>query len=113
MKGIHVDQNEMKVTVGDGIRWGQLNHALDVYDLHTPRGGCADVGCCGFTLGGGYGYTAMRYGMACDQLAEVTMVTSKGAIVVANEHENNDLFWAHDRGGTGGNFGIVISLTYN
>ena len=112
MNGIHVNKAEMIVEVGAGVRWGMLNHALDAYRLHTPGGSCSDVGCCGFTLGGGYGYTAMEFGMACDQLVEVTVVTADGEIVTANESENSDLFWAH-RGGTGGNFGIVISLKYN
>ena len=62
LTGIHVNREEMKVTIGFGVRWGMLNHALDAYGLHTPGGSCSDVGCCGFTLCGGYGYT----GMACD-----------------------------------------------
>lgn len=111
MAGIHVNPKEMKVTVGSGVRWGMLNHALDAYGLHTPGGSCSDVGCCGFTLGGGYGYTAMKYGMTCDQLIEVTVVTANGEVVVANEQQHSDLYWGH-RGGTGGNFGVVVSLTY-
>ncbi|MDH5462775.1 MAG: hypothetical protein OEW49_00500 [Nitrosopumilus sp.] len=65
----------------------------------------------GFTLGGGYGYTAMRWGFACDNLLEITMVTADGLIVVANETENSDLYWAH-RGGTEGFFCIVTSLKF-
>jgi FAD/FMN-containing dehydrogenase len=34
-----------------------------------------------------------------------------GAIVLANASKNSDLFWAV-RGGTGGNFGVVLQITY-
>merc|ERR1712087_352889 len=39
------------------------------------------------------------------------VVTASGDIVVANETSNADLFWAL-RGGGGGTFGIIISITY-
>jgi FAD/FMN-containing dehydrogenase len=69
------------------------------------------VGITGYTLGGGYGYTSMQYGMACDNLVEITMVACDGTIVTANATTNPELLWAH-QGGTGGNFGVVVSLTY-
>jgi len=53
----------------------------------------------------------MRWGFACDNLLEITMVTADGLIVVANETENSDLYWAH-RGGTEGFFCIVTSLKF-
>ena len=62
-------------------------------------------------MGGGYGYTSMRWGMACDNLLEITMVTATGAVVTANATNNPELLWAH-QGGTGGNFGIVVALKY-
>jgi hypothetical protein len=47
--------------------------------------------------------------MGSDNIIETTVVTSQGAIIVANECENIDLFWAI-RGG-GGGFGVILSLT--
>lgn len=111
IKGIFIDPDAMTGTAGSGVQWGEFNYELDVYGLHTPGGGCSPVGITGFTLGGGYGYTSMRWGVASDNLLEVTMVTAEGEIVIANEKVNPDLYWAH-RGGTGGNFGIVVALKY-
>jgi FAD/FMN-containing dehydrogenase len=109
--GVHVDPEAMTVSVGAGVRWGQFNNELDAFGLHTVTGSCSDVGCLGYTLGGGYGYTSMKYGMACDNLIGITMVTAEGEIVIANESRHEDLLWAH-RGGTGGNFGVVVGLNY-
>ena len=39
------------------------------------------------------------------------VLLADGSIVTASRETNFDLFWAV-RGGTGGNFGIVLSVTY-
>jgi hypothetical protein len=63
-------------------------------------------------MGGGYGYTAMKYGMACDNIIEVTMVTADGKIVKATEDNDPDkILWA-TKGGTGGNFGVVVDFKF-
>ncbi|NIE63184.1 FAD-binding oxidoreductase [Burkholderia sp. Ax-1719] len=111
INSVFVDPVAKVATVGAGVTWGTFNHVLNAYGLHTPGGSCSTVGVTGYTLGGGYGYTSMRWGIACDHLIEVTLVTADGKIVTANEQENAELLWAH-RGGTGGNFGIVVSLKY-
>lgn len=109
--GVMVDPISQRATVGAGITWGELNHELRAWGLHTPGGSCSSVGVTGFTLGGGYGYTSMRFGLACDHLVGITMVTAEGAVVVAGDGRNHELLWAH-QGGTGGNFGVVVSLTF-
>ena len=42
---------------------------------------------------------------------EIAIVTADGNHVVANPYQNDDLFWAL-RGGGGGTWGIVTSVTY-
>jgi FAD/FMN-containing dehydrogenase len=111
IKGVFVDQDSMTATAGAGVTWSEYNYELDAYGFHNPGGSCSTVGITGYTLGGGYGYTSMRWGMACDNLVEITVVTAAGTIVTANSSANSDLFWAC-QGGTGGNFGVVVSLTY-
>ncbi|WP_226894439.1 BBE domain-containing protein [Paraclostridium bifermentans] len=65
----------------------------------------------GLALGGGWGYSSRKYGLTCDSLLELTLVNYKGELITANKHTNSDLFWAC-KGGGGGNFGVVISMTF-
>ena len=46
-----------------------------------------------------------------DNVLEITIVTADGKYVVANSYCNQDLFWAL-RGGGGGTWGVVTSVTY-
>lgn len=48
--------------------------------------------------------------MGADNIIEASIVTPKGDIVTASECQNEDLFWAI-RGGGGGTFGVILSLT--
>ena len=61
-------------------------------------------------LGGGYGYLARPYGLACDSLLSAALVNPDGKQVRADAHQNTDLYWAC-RGGGGGSFGIATSFT--
>jgi len=64
----------------------------------------------GFTLGGGVGWLARKYGFAADSLLRVDIVTADGHHLTASRGVHADLFWAL-RGG-GGNFGIVTALEF-
>ena len=46
-----------------------------------------------------------------DNVLEITIITADGNHVVANQYLNQDLFWAL-RGGGGGTWGVVTSVTY-
>ena len=70
----------------------------------------SEVGIAGLTLGGGYGWLAGRYGLACDNLLSVELVTAEGEQLSASEGENAELFWGV-RGG-GANFGVITSFEY-
>jgi FAD/FMN-containing dehydrogenase len=108
---VSVDPVLKQARVGAGTRFGQLNATLDAYRLHTPGGTCADVGVAGYMQGGGYGLTSREFGMHCDNVLAVTVMLADGRMVVADRSQNPDLFWAI-RGGTGGNFGVLLETTY-
>ena len=46
-----------------------------------------------------------------DNVLEITIVTADGDHIIANPYRNEDLFWAL-RGGGGGTWGVVTSVTY-
>ena len=110
-QNIAVDSAAMTVTVGPGIDFDVMNGMLDGYALHVPSGACGAVCVGGFMQGGGFGYTSRNYGINCDCVTDVGVMLWDGSMVHANASQNEDLFWAV-RGGTGGNFGILLEVTY-
>jgi FAD/FMN-containing dehydrogenase len=112
IKHVVVDPKAKRAMVGAGATIGDLNAALNIYGLHVPSGGCHDVCVAGYMQGGGYGFTSRKFGMNCDNVHEVLVMLANGKLVIANSEKNSDLFWAI-RGGTGGNFGILLQITYD
>lgn len=51
---IAVSEDQSRVHVGVGNRWGAVNHVLDPLNLATPTGRISGVGVGGFTSGGDY-----------------------------------------------------------
>ena len=68
------------------------------------------TGIAGLTLGGGHGFLMRKYGLACDNLLSVDLVTAEGHMLTASADEHADLFWGL-RGGSG-NFGVATSFEY-
>jgi FAD/FMN-containing dehydrogenase len=110
MKEIQVDPVKRTVRAQAGLRLGEFDRETQAFGLATTMGIATDTGIAGLTLGGGYGWLAGRYGLACDNLASVELVTAEGEVLRATDIENQDLFWGM-RGG-GGNFGVVTSFEY-
>lgn len=103
--------SDQTVTVGAGASLAQVYDALGNAGRAIAGGSCATVGIAGLTLGGGVGVLVRAYGLTCDALTEVQIVTADGKVRTANEKTNADLFWAC-RGGGGGHLGVVTSLTF-
>ncbi|MEO8059915.1 MAG: FAD-binding protein [Burkholderiales bacterium] len=106
-----VDVANKIATVGTGCPFRKFDSVLASHGLHVPGGECEDVCIGGFMQGGGYGFTSVTYGMNCDNVLDVRVMLADGQIVVASESVNADLWWAV-RGGTGGNFGVLLSVRY-
>lgn len=106
-----VDPSALTATVGCGCTFGKLYQTLEFYGLHVPGGECPDVAIGGFVQGGGYGFTSVSFGLNCDNALSFRVMLASGALVEATASSNPDLFWAL-KGGTGGNFGVVLSVTY-
>jgi FAD/FMN-containing dehydrogenase len=82
------------VTVGGGSQLGALYEELDKINQTIVGGNSKSVSVGGYITGGGHSILAPRYGMGADQVLELEVVTPKGDIVIANECQNEDLFWA-------------------
>jgi FAD/FMN-containing dehydrogenase len=110
MKGIRVDPVARTGRAEPGLTWGELDAEAQAFGLATIGVDVSTVGIAGVTLGGGFGWLVRSYGLACDTLRSVDLVTADGRFLTASATENADLFWGV-RGG-GGNFGIVTSFEY-
>ena len=108
LNGVQVDLNSQLAFAGGGTTWKTFDAATQKHGLATTGGLVSSTGIGGFTLGGGLGHLVRKYGLTCDNLLSVELVTADGLVVHASESQNSELFWAL-RGG-GGNFGVVTKF---
>lgn len=106
MTAIRIDPARRTARIGAGVRAGALIDAAAEHGLAPLTGSSPSVGVVGYTLGGGLGLLARRYGYAADHVREIELVTADGR--VRTLRPGDDLFGAVL--GTGGNFGVVTAL---
>ncbi|WP_455362367.1 FAD-binding oxidoreductase [Streptomyces sp. SYSU K21746] len=109
MHAVSVNPDTRRAHVGGGATMSHLDRATEPFRLATTGGRVSTTGVGGFTLGGGTGWLDRKFGLACDNLLAVDLVTAAGEHVRASDEENPELFWALHGGG--GNFGVATSLT--
>lgn len=110
MRGVHVDANTGRAQAQGGATWGDFDAETQLFGLATTGGLISDTGVAGLTLGGGIGWLSPSYGLACDNLISVDLVTAEGEVLKASTSENSDLFWGLKGGG--GNFGVATSFEF-
>src|ERR671933_2026792 len=110
MRSVRVDPARRTVRAKSGATWGDFDHETQAFGLATTGGIARPTGIAGLTLGGGHGFLMCKYGLACDNLLSVDLVTADGRLLTASATAHPDLFWAV-RGG-GGNFGVVTAFEY-
>ena len=107
---VQVDTVSKTADVGGGAALGALDRATQKFGLATTAGVVTHTGVGGLTLGGGVGRLARKFGLACDNLISIDLVTAEGEQITVSDDVHPDLFWAL-RGG-GGNFGIATSFRF-
>lgn len=111
MKGIELDVRQRLARAQGGVLLGELDRKTQTAGLATTMGTATDTGIAGLTLGGGMGRLMRLYGLACDNLKSVGVVTADGQLRHVAAHDDPELFWGV-RGG-GGNFGVATSFEYH
>ena len=93
-----------------GATWEHVIPLAHAHGLAPLNGSSSSVGVVGYTLGGGHGWMARKYGRAADRLVAADVVTADGRLLHVSNDSHPELFWAL-KGGSG-NFGIVTALEF-
>jgi FAD/FMN-containing dehydrogenase len=111
MAEVSVDPQARLARVGAGARWRDVDQATQRHGLATTGGEISDTGVAGLTLGGGMGHLQRAWGLACDGLRSVEIVTADGVARTASADEHTDLFWAARGAGRG--LGVVTRFEFD
>ena len=101
LAGVTVDPAARTARVEAGARWRDVAAAAGEHGLVGLHGMSGGVGVAGYTLGGGIGWLARRYGFASTHVRAFDVVTAAGDELRVDAEHEPDLFWAL-RGGGGG-----------
>ena len=104
--GIALDTTRRTVTVGAGVKWGELCEELDGTGLMALAGSNPDPTVVGLALGGGVSWFTRKHGFTANSVVSLDLVDPCGELVHVTRASDPDLFWAV-RGG-GGDFGVVV-----
>ena len=108
MRRVEIDPATRTARAEAGAQWQDVTVPAGEHGLAALAGTSPDVGVTGYTLGGGLGWLARRYGLAANSVTAAEIVTPDGHLVRADAGHEPDLFWAV-RGG-GGSVGVVTAL---
>src|SRR6266540_2112609 len=78
MRGVRVDPSTRRAWVQGGCLLSDVDRETQLHGLATTGGVVSHTGVSGLTLGGGYGYLARRFGLACDNVLSAEVVTASG-----------------------------------
>jgi hypothetical protein len=86
--------NTAAITAGGGTQMRKLTAFAHRYGRDVVVGASDTVSVGGYVSGGGHGVLSARFGLAADSVLQAEVVTPAGNVVIANECQNTDLFWA-------------------
>jgi FAD/FMN-containing dehydrogenase len=107
MRQVDIDPATRIARAEAGATWQDVILPAAEHGLAALAGSSPNVGVTGYTLGGGIGWLARRYGLAANSITAAELVTPAGDLVRADAGHEPDLLWAV-RGG--GGIGVVTAL---
>lgn len=110
MSELTIDPEGRSVRAGAGVLWGDLTTAAGRHGLAALHPSSPDVGVAGYSMGGGIGWYARRFGLQCNAVTAVELVLADGTVVRATADSEAELFWAL-RGGAAP-LGVVTALEF-
>src|SRR6478752_6375806 len=110
LRDVQIDVEAQQARVGAGVIWEEVVNPAAEHGLVALHGSSPDVGVAGYTLGGGMGWLARKYGLQTNSVTALELVTADGRAARVDAENEPDLFWAL-RGGNG-NFGLVTAIEF-
>ncbi|OBK31540.1 oxidoreductase [Mycobacterium asiaticum] len=104
-----IDAEKGTAVVGPGKGGSILMGELEAQNLFFPAGHCKGVCVGGYLLQGGYGWNSRVYGLACENVIGLDVVTADGEQIHCDADNHPDLYWAA-RGAGPGFFAVVTSF---
>lgn len=108
MNAVRIHPASRTARLGAGVTWQQVLSAAAPHGLAPLSGSAPHVGAVAYTLGGGLGLLARRFGYAADHVRRIQAVTLDGRLREIDAEHNPDLFWALCGGRD--NFGVVTRM---
>ena len=106
---VQVDLRRRTARIAGGTKWQAVLDVVTPHGLAPLLGSTPDVSAIGYTLGGGLGWLARKYGTSADSVLAFEMVTAQGELVRTTRDERPELFWAL-RGAGAGHLGVVTAM---
>jgi FAD/FMN-containing dehydrogenase len=99
MRGVEIDPEARRARVEADVIWQEVADAAAEHGLAALAGSAWDVGVVGYSLGGGMGWMARRYGLAANSVTALELVTADGGLVRADRDNVHETLvpWEADR----------------
>lgn len=110
LTGLHIDPEARTARVEAGVLWRDVVAGATPHGLTGLHGSSGGVGVVGYTLGGGIGWLARQYGLACSHVTAMDVVTADGSERRIDDANDAELFWALCGGG--GAYAVVTALEF-
>ncbi len=95
---VSIDPRAHRVRVGAGVKWERVAPLLSEHGVAGLHGSSPDVGIAGYSLGGGMGWLARRYGLQANSATAIELVLADGRHIRTDAtYDPDDVFRGNHR----------------